>query len=170
MNKKNQEAISVTNPFGGNSKSKRADRTAGKIQKSFLCRIELKSEVDKGTTFTVAFPKYLPTDKDSMIEFIPEEPVKYEKIVFSAETYDINKYTVLIVEDNLRLLSYLQKSLLPEYNIYYSTNGEEAIDKLAHIPKVDLIISDIMMEKMKCFFNISFPGLAPVHLSFFIFR
>lgn len=55
------------------------------------------------------------------------------------ETYDKNKFTLMIVEDNLQLLEFMQKTLIESYNVYYAKNGEEALEKLKFIPKPDTI-------------------------------
>ncbi|MBN2444180.1 MAG: response regulator transcription factor, partial [Spirochaetales bacterium] len=79
-------------------------------------------------------------------------------ITFAKETYDADKYTILIVEDNIKLLIFLQQNLLEKYNVYHATDGQKALDRLSDIPKPDIIISDIMMGTMdghKFFNNLS---------------
>ena len=57
---------------------------------------------------------------------------------------DTSKKLVLLIDDNLDILNFLNKALSQEYNIICAQNGEEGIDKATeNIP--DLIISDIMM-------------------------
>ena len=111
-------------------------------------KIKVESEINKGTTFTIIFPKYTLTVDDVIAIYSPEKPVTQGKVVFAPETYDKNKFTIMIVDDNQKLLMFLQKNLLCEYNVYYATNGKEALDKLMHIPKPELIISDVMMGEM----------------------
>ncbi|MBN2439817.1 MAG: response regulator, partial [Spirochaetales bacterium] len=110
--------------------------------------IEVKSTLHKGTIFTVKFPKYIPVEKDMFIDFIPKEVIEHNNVTFSKETYDADKYTILIVEDNIKLLIFLQQSLLEKYNVYHATDGQKALDRLSDIPKPDIIISDIMMGTM----------------------
>ena len=58
-----------------------------------------------------------------------------------------SKKTVLIVDDNEELLSYLRIELSNEYNTLTAINGLDGIEKAKeHIP--DLIISDLMMPEM----------------------
>ena len=111
-------------------------------------RIEVESELDKGTTFVVVFPKHNLNENDDVIDFTPDEIIKRTKIIFSEETYDTNKDTLLIAENNLQLLSYLQESLVSDYNVFYATNGQTAFNKLNKNPEPDLIILDIMIEEM----------------------
>ncbi|MBI1882777.1 MAG: response regulator [Chlamydiae bacterium] len=57
------------------------------------------------------------------------------------------KKTVLIVEDNPDLLSFLSSELQREYRLILSRDGEEALGKIEK-ERPDLVISDIMMPKM----------------------
>ncbi|WP_288956109.1 two-component regulator propeller domain-containing protein [uncultured Polaribacter sp.] len=57
------------------------------------------------------------------------------------------KYTILIVEDNIVLRSFIKEILKPSYNILEAENGKIAFEKaIQHIP--DLIISDVVMPEM----------------------
>jgi signal transduction histidine kinase/ligand-binding sensor domain-containing protein/DNA-binding response OmpR family regulator len=63
------------------------------------------------------------------------------------ENNKAKNHTILVVEDNTDLRSYIISHLKEEYNIKQAANGAEAIDKaILYLP--DLIISDIMMPKM----------------------
>jgi signal transduction histidine kinase/DNA-binding response OmpR family regulator len=57
-----------------------------------------------------------------------------------------NKETILLVEDNSNLRSYLSNSLSVEYNVIEAENGLEGI-KIAKTEIPDIIISDIMMPE-----------------------
>ena len=55
--------------------------------------------------------------------------------------------TLLIVEDNADMRSYMRESLESNYKVIEAENGEEGIQQsLKHSP--DMIISDVMMPKM----------------------
>ena len=110
--------------------------------------IEVQSELDKGTCFTITFPRHLLSKNDKVTDFVPRGITKRKTVVFSKETYEINKPTLLIVDDNINFLSYLQQILLQHYNVYYAINGGQAFEKIISIPKPDIIISDIIMEQM----------------------
>ena len=57
------------------------------------------------------------------------------------------KYTILIVEDNVVLRSFMKEILKEKYNILVAENGQVALDKaIKHMP--DLIVSDVVMPKM----------------------
>ncbi|WP_316804484.1 two-component regulator propeller domain-containing protein [Pedobacter nototheniae] len=70
-----------------------------------------------------------------------------KSIDFGQESNSLEKYTVLLVEDNLELRSFIKNTLQDQYNIYESENGIEAWNlALDVIP--DLILSDVMMPEM----------------------
>ncbi|WP_282122062.1 hybrid sensor histidine kinase/response regulator transcription factor [Algibacter mikhailovii] len=57
------------------------------------------------------------------------------------------KYTILIVEDNIVLRSFIKEILKPNYNVLQAENGKIALEKaIKHLP--DLIVSDVMMPEM----------------------
>jgi len=57
------------------------------------------------------------------------------------------KEVILIVEDNLRMLSFIEKFLSDDYSIMTAKNGREALE-LIDMNLPDLIISDVMMPEM----------------------
>jgi len=63
--------------------------------------------------------------------------------------FDEKKSTILIVEDNVSMVNYLIKKLEESYNVYAALNGNEALKKIKSLEAIpDLIISDVMMDKM----------------------
>lgn len=69
----------------------------------------------------------------------------------SVLTKDQNN-TILIVEDQEEMLSYLEELLSTKYNVLTSANGKEAWETLIHLhTPVDLIITDLMMPEMNGF-------------------
>jgi DNA-binding NarL/FixJ family response regulator len=62
--------------------------------------------------------------------------------------YSVNKPCLLVVEDQNELLSYLVGELHDNYNVFVADNGLTAIERLGTMPVPELIISDIMMDKM----------------------
>jgi YesN/AraC family two-component response regulator len=57
------------------------------------------------------------------------------------------KKRLLLVDDDLWILQGLRRLLLPlqqEWDLAFASNGQEALDLLAHTP-VDIVITDIMM-------------------------
>jgi signal transduction histidine kinase/DNA-binding NarL/FixJ family response regulator len=73
-------------------------------------------------------------------------------IVIQDSIYNENKQTILIAENNKTMLNYLLGKLGERYNVYAGLNGNEALRKLKNISVIpDLIISDVMMDKLDGF-------------------
>jgi len=116
-------------------------------------RIEVESEINRGTVFKII----LPVHRNALIEEIDLEkstPISKEKtlqhIIENPLFLDENKPILLIVEDNIDVLEYLQDSLLQNYNILTARNGIEGL-KIAQDKVPDIIISDVMMPHMDGF-------------------
>ena len=122
--------------------------------------IDCKSEVGKGTEFTVKLPIYkdafapdqideknkidLNIPKNAIIDFntiIPDVNSEPE------ETTEEDGYKLLVVEDNLELLLLMQQLLKSTYRVYIARNGKEAM-RIIKEKELDLIISDVMMPEM----------------------
>jgi CheY-like chemotaxis protein len=54
---------------------------------------------------------------------------------------------ILIVEDNLQILNYLQENLSEDYHISTASNGREALEVM-ETNQPDLVITDMMMPVM----------------------
>ena len=126
-------------------------------------RIELDSEENKGSTFSVYLPQdlsvYKPSELASNNEqneeeqvystnskamyFIDTEKVENE----SVESGDKKRGTILIVEDNNEIRRYLSNGLADLFNTLEAGNGEEALEKLKD-NEVDVIVTDVMMPVM----------------------
>ncbi|WP_397445691.1 two-component regulator propeller domain-containing protein [Polaribacter sp. R77954] len=62
-------------------------------------------------------------------------------------TLEEKKYTILIVEDNIVLRSFIKEILKEKYNVLQAANGKIALNMaIKHLP--DLIISDVVMPEM----------------------
>lgn len=60
--------------------------------------------------------------------------------------------SILLVEDNKAMLQFLCNKFRGKFNVYYALNGADALKKLHELPVTpDLILSDIMMDKMDGF-------------------
>jgi signal transduction histidine kinase/ligand-binding sensor domain-containing protein/DNA-binding response OmpR family regulator len=107
--------------------------------------IELQSEQDKGTAFTIELPlkQITKLNKENFLQ------IKEEAIVPGSieEIPESEKLMILIIEDSDDFRSYLKDSLKPYYKIVEATNGKEGWQKaLSTHPKV--IVSDISMPGM----------------------
>ena len=125
--------------------------------------IDCKSELGRGTTFTVTLPinkeAFAPdeidehrnidlvTPKQTIIDFQALTPNVNED---DQEEYDNNErdvYRLLIVEDNVELLMLMKQALKSQYKVYLANNGVEAL-QIIHQKELDLIVSDVMMPEM----------------------
>lgn len=128
--------------------------------------IEVQSEIEKGTEFTLKIPlsdSYL-DDNQKILEAATErsspeksETVSVEQIddiekEIEQEIIENNKLlgdkpSLLVVEDSEDVRSYLKSLLKNQYNIYEAINGEDGFKKASEVMP-DLIISDVMMPSM----------------------
>jgi signal transduction histidine kinase/DNA-binding NarL/FixJ family response regulator len=115
--------------------------------------IRVESREREGSRFTLVFPACSPPvaagradggDRRPTLS----KPLPPAEVRFRPETYDGNKDTLLVVEDNPTMLAFLQESLCGGYNVYYARSGREAALKLESMPDPELILSDIMMDDM----------------------
>ena len=118
-------------------------------------KIEVNSQVGRGTEFII----YLPIEaRQSELTTTPKEaPLPFEMamntiIIPSNELKVTAKETsakdelplLLIIEDNLDIITYIQSILSKNYTIHTAKNGQLGIDKaISLVP--DIIISDVMM-------------------------
>jgi two-component system, sensor histidine kinase ChiS len=111
--------------------------------------IQVNSSKEIGVVFSVIFPlgqEYDPVTLSSPGSFRPITGAIMRKAKDSA--YSVQKACLLVVEDHNDLLSYLVGELCENYNVFIADNGLTAIGRLENIPVPELIISDIMMDKM----------------------
>lgn len=119
-------------------------------------KIKLDSEEGKGSTFKLMFPlgkshlqSHQILDKKVVVE--PTEqlalPMLNQVETITQTTENTQTHTILIVEDNPELQSYLADSLSVSYNVLVADNGEQGLE-IAKDENPNLIISDVMMPKM----------------------
>lgn len=104
--------------------------------------IEVKSELDVGTVFTINLPQYhqtLPEAEDHLTE-IPNLKVNHQ----IEKNYSIR---ILIVEDNDELRKIIAEMLSKFFSVQTAEDGTTAIEKIVQ-EKPSLVISDILMPKM----------------------
>lgn len=124
-----------------------------KILHDINATIQIESELGEGSTITIHFKKYLKKIQDTcqVYTVYDRDHIHTPDIELAREEYRENKDTLFIIEDNHEMLSYLQNELMNNYNVYYSFDGSEALEKIKEIPIPDLIISDVMMNGMNGF-------------------
>jgi two-component system sensor histidine kinase ChiS len=116
--------------------------------------IESDPPLKSGTVVKVELKRHLLKFGETMAER-PPTIAEAEEITLpqiANGVFDGAKQTLLIVEDNLLMVNYLQIKLMGRYNICIAFNGAEAMERLemANILP-DIIISDIMMDVMDGF-------------------
>jgi len=116
---------------------------------SVLIRLyNIESQPDQETEFIIVLLKAKPEVKPVENIFNIPQSTPCIPNTFIEDIYEENKQTIMLVEDNIQLLSFLRKMLMKNYNVFCASNGKEALDKLMIIPKPDIIISDIIMDEM----------------------
>ncbi|GGD04655.1 hybrid sensor histidine kinase/response regulator transcription factor [Hyunsoonleella pacifica] len=86
---------------------------------------------------------------DDVSQYVSQINVKDLKLPSAPEDLllENKKYTILVVEDNAVLRSFIKEILRTNYNVIQAENGKVAFEKaLKYLP--DLIISDVIMPKM----------------------
>lgn len=117
--------------------------------------IESNPENGPGTKIRVVLQKYEQQEKEETnhgYNVNNYAGLEISKLSIADSAYDEKKQTVMIVEDNTTMVSYLFKKLSPKYNVTVAFNGTEALLKMREYPALpDLIISDVMMDKIDGF-------------------
>jgi signal transduction histidine kinase/ligand-binding sensor domain-containing protein/DNA-binding response OmpR family regulator len=119
-------------------------------------KINVSSEVGQGSEFSII----LQSGKNHFkhVEFI-DSPLKdnllsehfirnsHPDVSDPVPEQEIKEYSILVVEDNCQIRSYLAELLSSRYQVYDASNGQEALEiALELIP--DLVVSDVMMPIM----------------------
>ncbi len=78
------------------------------------------------------------------------EPESYSPYRGDDLLYDSRKITILLVEDNLEIVTFLTEKLNERYNIFTAADGLEALEILSE-NKIDIVISDVIMPLMDGF-------------------
>lgn len=145
----------IFNPYFQISREKSAHQGIGmglslvyNIVKALDGKIEVSDWAQEGTTFKVTFPKAEkksdcaePKEINLINQPIPSFPDDEIVIIEGRDT-------VLVIEDNLQMLVFLQQAVSTEFNCLWASNGEQALQRLEQGLELNLIISDIMMDNM----------------------
>jgi signal transduction histidine kinase len=149
----------IFQPFSQMSIDKRSSPGVGlglyivsQVIKSMKATINVTSRPGEGSTFYVRFKPYQRQMSDIVNEDLYDnnKPIQYSNIITEINESDQvpGRPHILLVEDNRDLLNYLKINMEEQHNIHFAFNGLEALKKLEVIPKPDLIISDVLMDKM----------------------
>ena len=115
--------------------------------------ISVESDEKQGTVFTVDLPVQACAYETSSLEDSPASSVSETSLLNDAlpieeeeleKNYDSSKPSVLIIDDNADIRSYVHGLLHSDYTVIEAADGSEGIRKaMKYVP--DLIISDVMM-------------------------
>lgn len=124
--------------------------------------VTLDTELGKGSSFTVmlnvsddafAPTSYITEDK----VLVPIAEYKFSQSMndlslgsdeeMDSKEHEEGQMTILIVDDNEDLLTFLSTYFSREYNVLIARNGREALE-IAHKENIQLVVSDVMMPEM----------------------
>jgi signal transduction histidine kinase len=112
--------------------------------------LDVTSQLDKGSNFDIVLNSVQPEDElENYINHTFNSNIKLQSSpTLRSVDFDNNRSTILVVEDNVEMLSFIFDHLQNIYNVFTSVNGKDALKNLKNIPKPHVIISDIMMDEM----------------------
>lgn len=114
-------------------------------------KLRISSELGKGTTITISLPlEKVEVQDNTPVKLEISRPKQFvnpiENLVLDTNENGLPR--ILIVEDNYELRLFLRDLFAPSYQVICAKDGEEGKDlAFKHLP--DLIISDVMMPKMR---------------------
>ena len=98
----------------------------------------------KGSVFIVTLPIVKRTDTN-----VEELPVtEAEKLAQPEYQEEQDKSTILVVDDNIDVRQFLQRSLDDQYHVVVAENGQEALRILAENEHISIVVTDVMMPVM----------------------
>jgi signal transduction histidine kinase/DNA-binding response OmpR family regulator len=116
--------------------------------------IKVESKLGKGSTFTIHLPiNDVPEIEESHHfnkEDFPVIPSLPGTIMEEPESYDEDVPVILVVEDNIDVLTYIRTILKDQFNVHFAHNGKEGLEKALEIVP-DIVVSDVMMPLMNGF-------------------
>lgn len=121
--------------------------------------IDCESKEGEGTTFTITLPldKAAYSNKECSVlsDVVPQqvEPTLPQDMILPKKTVTTGCgptdrcYSVLLVEDNIELLTIMANELSRYYNVFTAHDGSQALKKIAK-KELDVVITDVMMPIM----------------------
>lgn len=101
--------------------------------------LHIASQLGKGSEFTVLLPKGQPMVKNNRIEIDSNDEIQ----ITENQTFEDNQ-SILIIDDNKELTSYLKEIFAESFTVYEAFNGREGL-KIAQDVLPNIILSDINM-------------------------
>lgn len=110
--------------------------------------IQVQSEYGVGTSFTVTLPKRVADVQVSSNLLDPKSSVVVESFVGTNAVKE-KWSTILLVEDNAMMQSFIKYVLQKKYKVIIANNGQEGLEILAKNHKtIQLVLSDVLMPVM----------------------
>ena len=119
--------------------------------------ISVQSVLNETTVFTVMIPSDKDNYTDDQIdeeagrvenENIKEEVVPFSELEVKAEGMNDERTHLLLVEDDVDLLTVMTKVLGKLFKVSTAVNGKEALELLKENENIDLVITDYVMPEM----------------------
>ncbi|MFS4418000.1 two-component regulator propeller domain-containing protein [Maribacter sp. 2307ULW6-5] len=162
IKKEDRENLFV--PFQNNSKREKTGSGIGlALVKSLVAFLNgsmaYKSTRGKGTSFTIELPLTLQLTEDKKVNRIhgnKNADIPVDLIVEHNQPNQLDEaptpkeFTLMLVEDNRELLTFLHKHFSADYKVITAKDGKEALLKLEKTAP-DIIISDVRMPNMDGF-------------------
>ncbi|MEZ5042799.1 MAG: two-component regulator propeller domain-containing protein [Saprospiraceae bacterium] len=110
-------------------------------------KIAVESNMGRGTIFNIHFPIRRKADKkEEGYQHLDIDRGQESPIFIATEEYNAALPSLLLIDDNVDVVIYIQSLLQTQYNIQTAPNGAIGIEKaIKTIP--DIIISDVMMPE-----------------------
>ncbi|HKL89396.1 MAG TPA: ATP-binding protein, partial [Salinibacter sp.] len=120
--------------------------------------LDVESEEGFGSTFLVHLPREHPDESVLVASHAPTQTADGEPDASSLDdalasltttdtVLDPNRPTILVVEDNEAMRSYICGHLAEHYRVVAATNGRDGLSTAQRTPP-DLVVSDVMMPEM----------------------
>lgn len=114
-------------------------------------KIGAENNEDKGATFFYELPLCNVSRPITSQPYLNELLISQEQETFEVTDFSIRSYSILIVEDEPELRSYLKEEMKGHFkNVYVAEDGMRALEITnQYLP--DIIVSDVMMPRMNGF-------------------
>lgn len=112
--------------------------------------VDVKDNAPCGTTFVITLPVVRSIESDRAAatpDTDAQRSAAHAMLPASQKTGQDTRSTILLVEDNSDFIDFMEQSLIDDYNVLKASNGEQALELLDR-ETVDIIISDVMMDRM----------------------